>query len=295
MVVRDRFPPLYAMRQAVDLTDLFELKQLISRLDFVPRKNSGQNFLVDAGVRDFMLDAAELQADDQVIEVGPGLGVMTEGLLTRVSRVISIELDKALHEHLQLHFAEAAGLELIQGDALEVDLKGLVRSGADIMVSNLPYSAGSRILYELAGPVDAPRKMVVMLQTDVGERITAVPGTKRYGILGIWLQTFYETRILREVGASSFHPRPRVGSAIVELTWRTTPRVEVADWALYQRLIKVCFSQRRKQLGTILRKAPSSVRCTQDDLIAVGLDPTIRPECLTVEEWGALANFLTAS
>ncbi len=278
----------------MDLTNPIEIKQLIRSLDFIPRKNSGQNFLVDARARDFMLDAAELKEVDQVMEVGPGLGVMTEALLERVATVHAIELDRALHQYLFTRYADHPGMTLIQGDALKVDLKSMVRSGADILVSNLPYSAGSRILYELAGPVDAPRKMMVMLQADVAERVSADPGTKRYGVLGIWLQTFYNTRILREVAATSFHPQPRVSSAIVELKARDVPRIVVKDWPLYQRLIKVCFTQRRKQMGTILRKAPVSVRCSIEDLEAVGLVPSVRPERVPVEEWGALANHLAS-
>ena len=274
----------------MNLTSPAEVKALLAKLELAPRRSAGQNFLIDRNIRDIVLKAANVQPGDQVLEVGPGLGVLTEVLLEQADRLYAVEIDDGMHQHLYDVFAEHERMVLIHGDALEVDLHALVRSGANRLVSNLPYNVGSRILYDLASPIVQPEGMTVMLQRDVAERITATEGNKQYGLLTVWLQMFYEIRVVKHVNATCFYPRPKVGSSVVQLDRRSAPQWPVEDWKRCERLIKYCFTQRRKKLATILKGAPNTIRMDADEIRSAGIDPEFRPEQLAVKYWGKLSN-----
>jgi len=272
----------------VNLTSPSEVKGLLARLECSPRRSAGQNFLIDRNIRDIVLRAANVQKGEEVLEIGPGLGVLTEELLEQADRVYAVEIDRALHAHLYNCFAENERMVLIHADAMDVDLKGFFRSGVSRFVSNLPYSVGSRILYGLAGPQDAPQSMTVMLQRDVADRITAPVGNKQYGLLTIWLNMFYKPSVVKHVNATCFYPRPQVGSSVVQLDLRDEPLYPVLDWGEFEKMVKYCFTQRRKQLGTILRGGVC-VR-SEEQIVAAGLMPEMRPEEVDVSAWGRLAD-----
>lgn len=275
------------------LTSPADIKVLLQQAGVTPSKTLGQNFLFDANVRDAIVDMSGVDGNDIVLEIGPGLGVLTETLLERAKKVTAIEMDAKLHAHLRNFFGPLPHLELIRADALDVDLKALLDGGVTRVVSNLPYSAGSRILFELCGPGPRPHSITAMLQSDVAHRIAAEPGGEEYGLLSIWLQMFFDVAGSRTVKPTVFHPAPRVDSTVLHLVRRPAPRAEAGDWDLFALVVKHAFTRRRKQMGGIFRDAPARLACGQEMLAAAGIDPARRPETVEVESWGRLAFLLS--
>lgn len=274
-----------------------EVKQLLAERNILPSRVLGQNFLIDQNILQIILESAHLNEDDHVLEIGPGLGVLTEHLVRVVHHVTAIEKDPRLAAYLREAFAHCPDLQLIEGDALEADLPGLVdRQGITHVISNLPYSSGTRMLVELVDCPDRPLRFVVMLQSDVAERLVAPSGSKAYGILSIHAQLHYDVWIRKTVSPSCFYPPPEVRSALVELYRRDRPMIELRDETHFRELVKWSFSQRRKQLGTILQKAPQSVvpdahRVSQQ-LAELDIVATLRPEQINIVDWGRLSNTL---
>lgn len=268
---------------SVHLTRPGEVRAYMKSIGFSPGKSLGQNFLVDANMRDLILDASETGSNDRVVEVGPGLGVMTDGLVRRAAQVTAIELDFRLSEHLRQRFSEVRNLRLIQGDAVKADWTELLRPDPVRVVSNLPYSVGSRILYDLANPEIAPVSVTVMLQSDVADRLLAQPGTDLHGLLTVRMGWSFHIKRVRNVPGSCFLPPPRVGSSVVHLTRRKTPPAPLSNPARFEKLLQFAFTRRRKQLRGILRDFGAGEADTD-------LDLSRRPETLSLEEWTALAN-----
>lgn len=263
------------------LTSPNEVRGLLQQLDLKPSRALGQNFLIDANILGILLDAAALSRDDAVLEVGPGLGVLTGPMLGRAGRVVAVELDPRLHAHLARTLA-APNLTLIHADALDADLPGLLAGGLNKLVSNLPYSVGSRVLVEACQAPARPARMVVTVQLEVADRLAAEPGSKDYGLLSIFAQLDYDIRVVKRISRTCFLPPPQVSSAIVRLDRRPTRHVPLRDEAVFRRLVRDCFAHRRKQIGSIVRDAKA--------LAGAGIDPARRPETLAVSEWCALAN-----
>ena len=256
---------------------------------FHPNKTLGQNFLVDRNILDALADTAGAGPGMRVLEVGPGLGVMTEALLKRGARVTAIEKDPALAAWLRETLcAEWPGaLDLREGDALEADWPALLAEGFEVFASNLPYSVGTRIVLELAAQPLAPRRMVALVQQEVAERFAAPPSTPARGTASVWLQLDYAVRLVRSVKPSCFWPPPEVVSAVVLLERHDRSALPPEGKARLRALAKHLFTQRRKQLGTALRKAPPPFRGI--DPANAGIDPARRAETLSLPEWEALA------
>lgn len=301
------------------LTSPTEVRAWLARMDFKPSRVLGQNFLVDANILRILLDAADVTKDDTVLEIGPGLGVLTGPLLERAGRVVAIEKDARLHAHLAETLGGAPNLALLHADALDVltarrartvppadgtlsltatepAVRSRERERAEAhgslalpatggafnkVVANLPYSVGSRILVELFQPPYRPDIIVVTVQREVADRLAARPGTKDYGVLGIFAQLDYDVAILKKISRTCFVPPPQVESAIVALRRRARREMELHDERDFRSLVKACFSHRRKQLGSL---------AGSEALARAGIDPTRRPETLSVAEWCALAN-----
>ena len=277
------------------LTSPADIKALLRQADVTPSKTLGQNFLFDANIRDAIVEMAEVGPDDTVMEIGPGLGVLTEALLEKAHKVIAIEMDARLHAHLQRFFGPLPHLELHRADALDLDLKSFLRGGVTRVVSNLPYSAASRILFEFSGPGIAPKSITAMIQSDVADRLDAAPGSKQYGLLSIWMQMFYDLKARRSVRPSVFYPAPRVDSTVLHFEWRAEPRFDAGDWKRFLDIVKYAFTRRRKQMAGIFRGAPAPITCTTDQLKQASIDPTSRPETIPVEAWGKLTRILSGS
>lgn len=267
------------------LTRSSEVRAYLSGIGFSPSKSMGQNFLVDAHMRDLILDASGAGPGDRVVEVGPGLGVMTEGLVARALQVTAIELDFRLSEHLHQRFSGIRNLTLLHADATQCDWPSLLKPDPVRVISNLPYSVGSRILYDLADPELAPLSVTVMLQSDVAERILAEAGTELYGLLSVRMQWAFAVRRIRNVPGNCFLPPPRVGSTVLHFDRRPRPPAPLRDHQKFAALTRFAFTRRRKQLRGILKSF-----CGFEGEAPVDLSR--RPETLTLEEWAGLSNVL---
>ncbi len=273
-----------------------DVKAILAERAIRPNRVLGQNFLVDQNILAIILTSAHLARTDTVLEIGPGLGVVTERLLDVAGRVVAVEKDPSLAEYLHDTLGPAVRLQLITADALELDLPALLRDEKIThVVSNLPYSAGTRILMEIMAADARPLRLVVMLQLDVAERLIAAPGSKAYGTATIFTQLYYDVWLRKVVSPTCFYPPPDVRSAIVEFYRRAEPVAQPDNTGCFRDLVRWCFSQRRKQIGHILAHAPQTLAAGTDPAIllqAAGCRPDQRPETIAVREWVALANAL---
>lgn len=263
----------------------------------------GQNFLLDGYVLATIVAEATLTPSDTVIEVGPGLGVLTWELLARAGRVICVELDRRLADRLAAEFRDRANLVLVQGDVLELapaDL--LARAGAPPpykLVANIPYAITAPLLRHFLEATVPPDLSVLLVQWEVAQRICAGPGD--YSVLAHAIQFYAEPAIVARVPASSFFPAPAVDSAIVRLQRRPQPAVTMADVNALFRLIKAGFLHARKQLGNALPSglAALGVTITREQVAAAlrtaGIDPQRRAETVTLAEWANLLAVLPES
>ena len=279
------------------LTSPSQVRALLEQLQVQPSTAHGQNFLIDANIRDLIVATAAVDPQDNVLEIGAGLGVLTEALLTRAGKVVAVEKDRRLHAYLAEYFAEAPSLNLIQADFLELDVPGLLACGITKVVANLPYSSGSRMLVELAMAPVPPPEIVVTVQFEVGERLAADAGDRQRGLLSVLVQYRYDVRIRKIVSPTCFYPRPDVRSAIVQMT-RHSGSADASEREMYRALTQEAFRHRRKQLATILVRAGGRVHLPADQAAGVfaglHIDPRIRPEELSVEAWRQLAGRLSA-
>ncbi len=267
------------------LTSPTNIRALLDRLGHRPNKGLGQNYLIDANILGIIVEAANFSSSDRLLEIGPGLGVLTQPLIEAGAEVTAIEKDKTMAAHLREHFP---ALTLIEKDVLDVNLNELFAGGVNKIIANLPYSAGSRFIVNALEARPLPERMVFMMQREVADRLAAAPGGKTYGPLAIWSQLNYDVQNIKNVSPSCFMPKPKVWSAIVRFEKRATSLATVQDYARFKKLVKLCFSQRRKQIGSILRKnAPEFLK----PLETVGINPAARPEQITIEQWAALARF----
>ena len=281
------------MNDRPKLTRPSEVRAWITEQQFLPSKVLGQNFLIDENILRIMIDSAEVTPTDGILEVGPGLGILTEPLISNARQVIAIEKDKRLAAYLAEAFADRDTFSLIQADALKINLAEIKDAHRlNKFVSNLPYSVGSRVLVECFLLAEGFDTLVVTVQLEVGERLAAKVNTSEYGLLSIWAQTDYRVTLAKRISPSCFHPRPQVTSAIVVLQREHNRRAQMKNPAIFDSLIRHAFSRRRKQLGTILAGfhiAGAGVTPV-DAVTALGINPARRPETLTVDEWVALAD-----
>lgn len=272
------------------LTRPSDVAALLQARGIRPNRVLGQNFLIDQNILGILLEAAQLDAGDIVLEIGPGLGVLTEPLLARAGRVIAVEKDRALHDVLVERHGGDPRLELLHADIMDVALPDLMARGVTKVVANLPYAVGTRILVDLFEQRPAPRRYVVTVQKEVARRLAARTGGADYGLLSLLAQLDHEVGILRTVSPTCFFPPPQIDSAIVVLQRLEAPRFPVRDRARFKALLKQAFSQRRKQIGTTLRGfAPDAGAA----LAAAGIPPRERPENIALEAWCRLAGALS--
>ena len=273
--------------------------ETIKKYEFAFQKKFGQNFLIDGHVLDKIIAAAEVTKEDCVVEIGPGIGTMTQYLAEAARNVIAIEIDKMLIPILQETLADYDNVTVIHQDVLKTDLWELVREhneGRPVkVVANLPYYITTPIimnLFESRLPVSS---VTVMVQKEVAQRMQAGPGTKDYGALSLAVQYFAVPYIAANVPPNCFMPRPRVGSAVIRLTRHEKPPVEVADEQAMFQIIRASFNQRRKTLVNSLHNSPQISKTKEEILRALeqmGLSQTVRGEALTLEQFAALTDLL---
>jgi 16S rRNA (adenine1518-N6/adenine1519-N6)-dimethyltransferase len=267
-----------------------------------PQKKWGQHFLTDARILESIADAADVERDDVILEVGPGLGHLTRVLARRAGRVVAIEVDPGLADELAADFANTPSVKIVQGDILQFEPIELIGAGRDPapaaptykVVANLPYYITSAILRHLLEAAHKPRLVVVMVQREVAQRLIAQPPAMN--LLAVGVQFFAQARIVRTIAAGAFYPRPKVDSAIVRLEVRDRAPLTAEDTKRLFEIVRAGFGERRKQLRNSLARGLS----LGPDEVAVALaraqiDPARRAETVTLEEWCALHRALAGA
>ena len=266
-------------------------------IDFTFQKKFGQNFLIDTHVLDKIISAAHITKEDMVLEIGPGIGTMTQYLAEAAGKVIAVEIDKNLIPILSDTLSEYQNVRIINEDVLKLDLRKLAdeeNGGKAIkVVANLPYYITTPIimgLFENHVPVES---ITVMVQKEVADRMQTGPGSKDYGALSLAVQYYAEPYIVANVPPNCFMPRPKVGSAVIRLTRHKEPPVEVKDEKLMFDIIRASFNQRRKTLANGLNNS-DKITCSKEIITEaiekLGKGPSVRGEALSLQEFASLSN-----
>ena len=268
-----------------------ELRHLLRREGLQARRGLSQNFLTDADALDAIVAAADLSPGDRVVEIGPGLGVLTRRLLAAGCEVMAVEIDAHLASYLRRELDDAVGLTLLEADALDVDPETLFPGEAYHLVANIPYHITSPLLHRFLGSAHPPQRSVLLVQAEVAARVAAPPGDMSY--VSAFVQDLAEAAVLGRVPAAAFEPEPAVDSAILRLERRPAPLVPPADREIFHRVAQAAFRQRRKQIhNSLARELPVDRDTVDGALSACGVDPERRPQTLGLPEWACLAAAL---
>ncbi len=271
--------------------------EIIKKYNFAFQKRFGQNFLIDGHVVEKIINAAEITKDDTVLEIGPGIGTMTQYLAEAAGKVFAVEIDKNLLPVLEETLADYNNVTVINEDILKVDINALLGDKAKNLkvVANLPYYITTPIIMGLFENHIPAKSITVMVQKEVAQRMQAKPGSKDYGALSLAVQYYAEPYIVANVPPNCFMPRPNVGSAVIKLTSWDKPPVEVDNERLMFDLIRASFNQRRKTLQNGINNAPN-LSFTKEQVIGalkeMGLSESIRGEALTLEQFAEFSNIL---
>jgi len=259
-----------------------------------PRKRFGQNFLVDRNIAGRIVETAEVRSGEGIVEIGPGRGAITGGLLDAGGEIVAIEIDRDLAAALGERFAGREGLDIICTDALKFSYLDLAerRGGRLKVVANLPYNISTPILFKLLDEREAFTSLLLMLQREVAERIVAEPATKEYGVLTIFSQILADVRIEFHIPPTAFSPRPKIESSLVRFDMLEAPMVDVEDTALFKRVVKAAFGTRRKTILNALKPLGLSREVLLGLLEGAGIDPQCRGETLTLAQFGHLSNVI---
>lgn len=272
---------------------------VLQKYQFHFQKKFGQNFLIDPHVLGKIIEAADITDDDFVLEIGPGIGTMTQYLCENAREVVAVEIDRNLEPVLAETLADYENVTVIWEDVLKLDIGALVKErngGRPIkVVANLPYYITTPIIMGLLESRVAVESITVMVQKEVADRMQAGPGTKDYGALSLAVQYYALPEIAANVPPNCFMPRPKVGSTVIRLTRHRTPPVKTADEALMFRIIRASFNQRRKTLANGLNNAsgiPLAKEVIQECIQELGVPVTVRGEALTLEQFARLADLV---
>ena len=276
-----------------------EINEVLNRHGLRPEKRFGQNFLIDTNILEKVVDAAEISVDDLVIEVGPGLGVLTKQLASRAKHVVSIEIDKKLVSILEHELRGFNNISLIQADAMKTDLRQIieeVRAAHGIkavkVAANLPYNITTPFICTCLEQELGIERIVVMIQKEAAERFLAKPGTKAYGAATLTTQCFANTKLVATVPPTCFYPPPDVISAITLFDVLPEPQISVNHRAFVFEIIRAAFSTRRKTLVNCLSRDGFTKPQITAALESIGLDANIRGETLSLEQFIQLAGTL---
>jgi 16S rRNA (adenine1518-N6/adenine1519-N6)-dimethyltransferase len=286
------------MNKTGEVSLAYKTKEIIKHYDFNFKKNFGQNFLVDERVLEKIVAAAEITEDDVIIEVGPGIGTLTQALASVAKKVIAVEIDKTLIPMLGELLADFDNIEIINEDILKVDVAEIARQneGKKLkMVANLPYYITTPIIMNILENKIPVESITVMIQKEVAYRMKAEPSSKDYGALSLAVQYYCEPYLVANVPQNCFMPRPNVDSAVIRLTTLDKPPVEVNNEKLMFRLIKAAFSQRRKTLLNCMFNC-GDFKLTKEEITKIintaGYDERVRGESLKLEDFAKLSNVL---
>ena len=273
--------------------------EVIKKYEFCFQKKFGQNFLIDGHVLDKIITGAGVTKDDMVLEIGPGIGTMTQYLAEAAGKVVAVEIDRNLLPILKETLADYDNVKVIHADVLSLDLEKLVQEengGRPIkVVANLPYYITTPIIMALFEQHVPLANVTVMVQKEVAARMKSGPGSKDYGALSLAVQYYAEPYIVANVPCNCFMPRPNVDSAVIRLTRYEEPPVQVKDEKMLFKIIRASFNQRRKTLQNGLNNS-SELNFTKDQIAAAiaeaGFSPSVRGEALTLEQFAKLTDIL---
>lgn len=266
-------------------------KELVKKYEFKFTKSLGQNFLIDDNVLDDIVDSAEVTKDDFVIEIGPGVGVLTCRLLQKAKKVLAVELDNKLIPILETELKGYGDLEIINKDALKVDFNEIIGDEQSVkVVANLPYYVTTPIISRFLTEGYNFKSLTIMIQKEVADRIDAEPSTKEYGAFSLLVQYYCNTKIVKKVPASCFIPQPKVDSIVIKLDKLPEPRVKVKDEELFFKIIRQSFNMRRKTLWNCMKSLGISQERVEKAFEESGIDQKRRGETLSIEEFAKLAD-----
>ncbi len=274
----------------MDLKD-YKTQELVKKYNFKFSKSLGQNFLIDDSVLTDIVEGADVDDKDFIIEIGPGVGTLTAKLLMKAKRVTSIELDNDLIPILQEELGEHKNFNLIHNDALKVDFNELIGDEESVkLVANLPYYVTTPIIVKLLKDGYNFKSLTIMIQKEVAERIDAEPNCKEYGALSVLVQYYCNTSIVRRVAPSCFIPRPKVESIVIRLDRLEEPRVKTKDEKIMFELVRAGFNMRRKTLWNAAKAFGLSKEKLEEAFEKSGIDPKRRAETLSIQEFSDLAD-----
>jgi len=269
--------------------NLSEIAAVLTEIRVSPVKSLGQNFLHDQNLARWIVEQANISREDYVVEIGPGLGALTEVTISKGARVLALEKDARLAQFLRSHLTTEA-LEVRHEDAMDFDIRTLFAQARVKLIGNLPYYISSQLLLHFLEWPSPISLSLLMLQKEMAARLSAVPGTKEYGALTLQVQLHYRVEYLRTVAPSVFIPRPDIDSAVVRLLPRSSSELAPRDDETFRQIVRQGFSQRRKQLGNLLREHVSDWGAAAG---ALGLDSRVRAEELTLHQWIELTNLIS--
>ena len=273
-----------------------DARDALAAANLRPRKRWGQHFLCDPGIVRRIVALADVAAEPAVLEIGPGLGALTDALAAAARRLYLVEIDRGLVERLAARFADAPHVRVVAGDVLALPLGEVVEEPHATVVANLPYNITTPVLFRLLELRRRLPRAVLMIQHEVALRLAARPGGKAWGVLPVLIQTWADVRIAFRVSRQAFVPRPRVESAVVDVRWRAEPRVDVGDGASYRAVVRAAFGQRRKTLRNALADLATArgldAAALQAAFERAGIDPGLRAERLTIDDFARLARAL---
>lgn len=279
------------------MSTLNKTKELLNRYGLYAKKGFGQNFLVDDSVLEKIVDAGNLSSSDTVIEIGPGLGNLTEYLLNRAGKVIAFEIDKDMVNILQNRFSNMENFDLINKDIMEVDLNEYMPSSVKI-IANLPYYITTPILFKLLEYRDKISSIVIMVQREVAQRLLAKPNSKDYGVLTVNTSYISDMSLVTIVPNTSFVPAPNVTSAVVKMNINLDKLKDIKDEELFKKLVKASFSARRKKvINSIMNSNLFNISKEQltEHIKSIGFSECVRAEEIPVNKYIELANILKES
>lgn len=269
----------------------YSTQELVKKYNFKFSKSLGQNFLTDESVLIDIVEGAEVNSEDLVIEIGPGVGSLTAKLLCKAKKVVSIELDNDLIPILETELGEEPNFTLIHNDALKVDFNEIIGDEESVkLVANLPYYVTTPIIARLLKEDYKFKSLTIMIQKEVAERIDAEPNCKEYGALSLMVQYYCNTKIIRRVPPSCFIPRPKVDSIVIRLDKLSQRRVNVKDEKLMFDIIRNSFNMRRKTLWNGIKFLGLPKESLENAFEKAGIDPKRRGETLTLEEFARLSD-----
>ncbi|MDI6703796.1 MAG: 16S rRNA (adenine(1518)-N(6)/adenine(1519)-N(6))-dimethyltransferase RsmA [bacterium] len=273
---------------------LMEVKKILSSHKVRLHKRLGQNFLIDEEVIYKIIEAAEINSQDLILEVGSGIGILTEQLALHSNKVIAVEIDPQLVSILRERFENRRNVCIINGNILHIDLDEILGNCTQAkVVTNLPYYITTPIIMHLLKKRNRFKSLIIMVQKEVGERILASPKSKDYGVLSIGVQYASDQRLIAHVSRKSFFPPPSVDSMVIKLTVLQEPKVSVSNQDMFFRVVEVSFQKRRKMIRNSLTDLGIAKGVLIKLLSSLDIDSKRRPETLSIQEFACLSNSLT--